>query len=42
MQITGQIVAAGRILDVGVFDHVIITADGHYSMAEKFAGLFTA
>ncbi|MGZ3756900.1 MAG: RadC family protein [Mucilaginibacter sp.] len=38
IQLTQKIVAAGRMLDINIFDHLIITNSGYYSFADE--GLF--
>ena len=38
LQLTQKIVAAGRMLDINIFDHLIITNSGYYSFADE--GLF--
>ena len=35
IDITKKIKAAGQILEIGVLDHIIITAEGHYSFADE-------
>ena len=35
INITKKIVDAGKILDIAVIDHSIITSDGYYSMADE-------
>ena len=35
LQITTQIKEAGRVLDIPVVDHIIITVDGYYSFADE-------
>jgi DNA repair protein RadC len=34
-EITTKLVASGKILDIPVLDHVIITSDGHYSFSDE-------
>ena len=34
-EITEKLVASGKILDIPVLDHVIITADGHFSFRDE-------
>ncbi|MBT2561323.1 JAB domain-containing protein [Pedobacter sp. ISL-68] len=34
-QLTTRMVAAGKILDIGVIDHLIITSEGFISLAEE-------
>ncbi len=34
-QITEKIVSAGKILDISVFDHLIITKHGYFSFADN-------
>lgn len=34
-EITRMLVAAGRVLGIPVYDHVIIAGDGHFSFAEN-------
>jgi len=33
--LTKKIVEAGKVLDVKVYDHLIITKDGYYSFADE-------
>jgi len=35
IQLTKKISAAGRMLDIGVFDHLIITDGGYFSLADE-------
>ena len=35
IQLTKKIVSAGNILDIKIFDHLIITNEGYYSFAEE-------
>ncbi|MBK0382671.1 DNA repair protein RadC [Pedobacter sp. SD-b] len=35
ISLTKKLVAAGRLMDIGVLDHVIITDDGFYSFADE-------
>lgn len=35
IQITKEILKAGKLLDINVLDHVIITAEGYYSMEDN-------
>ncbi len=34
-KVTKKLVEAGKALDIKVFDHIIVTADGYTSMADK-------
>jgi DNA repair protein RadC len=36
IDITNQVVEAGKILDIPVLDHHIITSNGYYSFADEF------
>lgn len=33
--LTRKLVAAGRVLDITVFDHIILTTEGHFSFADS-------
>ncbi len=35
IDMTGKLSAGGKILEIGVLDHLIITPDRYYSMADE-------
>ncbi len=35
LELTKKLVAAGRVLDIAVFDHIILGPDGYYSFADE-------
>lgn len=35
LQLTKKLKAAGKLLDISVLDHIIITCDGYYSMSDN-------
>ncbi len=35
LELTNKLVKAGKLLDITIFDHIILSKDGHYSMADE-------